>query len=113
GMTTYHQICNGFAPSIMAASSKSLGRVDMNWRNKNTNDAPPAKKPGMVMGLNPGIQSNRKNNTYCGMSVAWGGSMRVAIIIANTILRPRHCKRLKAYATKHIESTVPNNTIIT
>ena len=40
-----------FAPSIFAASSRSLGIVKKNCRNKNIVKAPPPNQFGMISGL--------------------------------------------------------------
>src|SRR2546428_9393215 len=106
GTITRIRIWSSLAPSTRAASESSSGIVMKNCRSKKIVKASP-KKVGTISGFSDPTQWMRTKKTYSGMIVTWVGSISVASTRMNTICRPRHRIRDRAYATGIEEATVP------
>src|SRR5688572_14350768 len=75
------------APSILAASSSSAGRLRMNWTIRNTKNASAARNLPISSGTYVSTRPSCWNTMYCGMITTWNGRSRVAIIMPKTMLR--------------------------
>ena len=117
GSTILISTVSRLAPSTRADSSYSIGSVRKNWRRK--------KMPNAVAALGrmsapmwsmptPASTCTPSHLTMmnCGIIVTWNGTMSVAMITANSAVRPRKRNRAKAYpASEH--STRLHSTVVT
>src|SRR6476659_10671407 len=106
GSRTDQRIRKGPAPSIAAASSRSVGIVMKYWRMRNTSYAL-AKNAGTRSGSHVPTHPSFWNTVYVGMIVTAGGRKIVAMRRVNSRLRPGNRKRANPYATSVHESRVP------
>ena len=100
-------ILNSLHPSIIAASSISLGKARINCVIRKTKKPSVAKNFGTISGKYVLTQPNWLYIIYCGISFTWIGSINVPNININQIFFSGNWSLLKAYAANEHDNKLP------